>query len=128
MPRGEMPVVACAVRVSCDKSAVTVLSARFAVARSEMPSPFKSPAAKKIGSSPVATVLFAVCVNVQSPFPRRMVTVLLPEFATAKSGMESPLKSPTTTKIGLTPTASVLTGAANVPSPLPSRTSKVSYA
>src|SRR5260370_41880076 len=36
---------------------------------------------------------------------RNIVTLLLPEFATARSGLPSPLKSPTATKTGFEPAA-----------------------
>ena len=44
-------------------------------------------------------------MKVPSPFPRRMVSVLLPAFAIARSGMPSPLKSPAAIEFGSSPVA-----------------------
>src|SRR5262249_27969108 len=44
------------------------------------------------------------------PLPRRILTLLLPELATAKSSLPSPLKSPTATDWGKEPTGKGPTG------------------
>ncbi len=75
----------------------------------------------------VPTVSVAAALKVPSPLPRRMLTVpgafeapLPAVLSTARSGLPSPLKSPTAMPCGLAPTE-VLTGAAKPPLPLPSR-------
>ena len=53
---------------------------------------------------------------------KRIEMVLLPAFATARSGLLSPLKSPTATAVGLDPTLKVM-AVWKVPSPFPSKIS-----
>src|ERR1039457_7621042 len=60
-------------------------------------------------------------LNVPSPLPSRILTLLVVELVTARSAMPSPLKSPTATALGPPPTGK-LTGVWKVPSPLPSAT------
>ena len=63
------------------------------------------------------------CVNPPFPSPLKAEIVLSPLFVTAKSRLPSPLKSATTTALGLVPTAyGEPLASVNVPSPLPSRT------
>ena len=58
--------------------------------------------------------------NVPSPLPSRIETVSAMRLVTARSGMPSPLKSPTATSQGPRPTGTRI-GARKVPSPRPSR-------
>ena len=78
----------------------------------------KSPTAKAEGVFPVGGV--AAVVNVPSPLPSRMVTVLSPLLDTARSGMPSPLKSPTTIPDGVSPVAGIAP-LKNPPFPAPRR-------
>src|SRR5260370_749702 len=59
--------------------------------------------------------------KVPSPLPSSTETVLSLLLATTKSGLPSPLKSPTASEVGALPTRK-LSGAPKVPSPLPSST------
>src|SRR5437660_165597 len=59
--------------------------------------------------------------KVPSPLPSSTEMVLSLRLATTKSGLPSPLKSPTATKAGASPTRE-LSGTWKVPSPLPSST------
>src|SRR6266568_2408223 len=59
--------------------------------------------------------------KVPSPLPSSTKMVLSLRLATTKSGLPSPLKSPTATKAGALPTRK-LSGVRKVPSPLPSST------
>src|SRR3989304_2172487 len=54
------------------------------------------------------------------PVPRRIETLLLASFATARSGFPSPLRSPIATDSGLGPTAKFVAGP-KAPVPLPRR-------
>src|SRR5215471_5741783 len=93
----------------------------LATAKSSVPSPLKSPTAR--ATELKRTVGEETSLNVPSPFPNRMLTVLSADFATARSRLPSPLKSAITTAVGFAPTVTTATGAkVNVPSPLPSRT------
>ena len=86
-------------------STLMVLSAKFATARSGIPSPLKSPTTTPCGSSPTVK---AVCdPKVPSPTPSRTLTVpgLEPELVTAKSSTPMLLKSPIATVSGINPTA-----------------------
>ena len=49
----------------------------------------------------------AAAVKVPSPLPSRIVTLLLPELATAKSSLPSPLKSAAAIDEGLAPVAGI---------------------
>src|SRR5882757_2065757 len=113
--------VAVALCINCDVKTVTVLLTAFVTTMSGMPSPLKSPAATNVGLVLVPVDGLAAAVNVPSPLPKRTVTVLLKVFATARSDLPSPLKSPTATDSGLLPVDG-LAAAVNVPSPLPNRT------
>src|SRR5438552_5494824 len=77
-----------------------------------MPSPLKSPTTTEEGDLPTANGLPGAVVKTPEPFPSNTVTLLLPRFAVARSGMPSPLKSPTATKAGNDPTANGLPAAA----------------
>src|SRR6266566_5378010 len=81
---------------------VTVLTSKFATARSSFPSPLKSPIASPNGV-PVAGGE-ETGVKVPSPGPSRMVRVLSVEFATARSSFPSPVKSPMARAVGPAPT------------------------
>src|SRR5271170_3057344 len=96
--------------------------------RSSLPSPLKSAAAIELDVT--VPLLFPklpfAMVKVPSPLPRS--TSLLPSSkagATARSGMPSPLKSPTAIAPGKSDEG--LGAAVNVPSPLPRRTEMVSF-
>ena len=63
----------------------------------------------------------AVAVNVPSPLPGKIVTLLPPLLATARSAMPSPLKSPAAIAMGAKPAAALvefrkLSAAADPPS------------
>ena len=60
------------------------------------------------------------------PLPSSTLTVSLAELATTRSGLPSPLRSATATRIGLGPDRRRPPAAAKVPSPLPSSTLTVS--
>jgi len=84
----------------------TVLLSKFVTARSGFPSPLMSPMLTKVGVVPVAKSTLGAKVGVVASVVvvlSRMETVLLPLFATAKSGFPSPLKSPMLTERGLVP-------------------------
>jgi hypothetical protein len=81
-----------------------MLPTEFATAKSGFPSPLKSPTAIALGALPVEGD-DATGVNVPSPLPRRIVTLLLEVFTTAKSNFQSPLKSPTAIDLGEFPAA-----------------------
>ena len=82
-------------------STETVLEALFAVARSGLPSPFRSPIATDQGWLPVPKS--ACTPKVPSPFPISTETEF-PEFgngrvfATARSGLPSAFRSPIATE------------------------------
>ncbi len=78
----------------------TVLLPRFATAKSGLPSPLKSPMLTETGLLPVgkSTLVAKVGVVATVVVLSRMETVLLLKFATAKSGLPSPLKSPMLTE------------------------------
>src|SRR5438093_1320163 len=59
-------------------------------------------------------------LNPPMPFPRRIDTLTEPLFATAMSGLPSPLKSPAATALGFVPTEK-LVAAPNRPLPSPKR-------
>ena len=88
-----------------------VLSLRFGTAKSGFPSPLMSPMLTEYGKLPVAKETWGAKVGVAAPTGvvlSRMETVLL-KFATAKSGLPSPLMSPMLTD--LPPVAKVTWGA-----------------
>src|SRR5712692_6322521 len=93
-------------------------------ARSNLPSPSKSPATMSKFSL-FATVKCRAGSNVPSPLLRSTDTLLTElKLAVARSGLPSPLKSPTTTTVGENTANSDATG--KVPSPLPSSTETLS--
>src|SRR6476661_389361 len=83
-----------------------VLLPAFATAKSGLPSPLMSPMLMEAGLVPVAKGTWVAKVGVAAPVAgvlSRMEAVLLPAFATAKSGLPSPLMSPMLTDWGLLP-------------------------
>ena len=64
--------------------------------------------ATKSGELPAAK--FVAALNVPVPSPRRMETLLLPQFATARSGFPSPFRSPIEPDCGKVPTAKFVAG------------------
>src|SRR5207302_21415 len=76
----------------------------FATARSGLESPLKSPTATERGLVPTGKGLPAAAVKLAPAPPSRIETSPEPLSATARSGWESPLKSPTATELGLVPT------------------------
>jgi hypothetical protein len=60
-------------------------------------------------------------VKVPSPWPSRTLTEFVEESVTARSGIPSPLKSPTASWLGPDPEAGLEPAIVNVPSPFPSR-------
>src|SRR5262249_43677742 len=100
---------------------VTVLEKKFAVARSGLPSRLKSPTTTELGPDPTSTGEPWGCVKPPIPSPNKIVTVEAAEFAVARSGLPSRLKSPTTTERGPDPTSTGEPwGCVKMPSPLPS--------
>jgi hypothetical protein len=82
----------------------TVLLPEFATARSGFPSPSTSPMATLKGLDPVVKSILAANETLPIvPVFRKTETVLLPEFATARSGFPSPSTSPIATLMGLPP-------------------------
>ncbi len=75
----------------------------FAVTRSSLPSPLKSPTATQLGPAPVAKSVLAVKPPDSSP--SRTLTVLASWFAVTRSGAKLPLKSPMATDSGPAPVA-----------------------
>ncbi len=91
-----------------------VLSLMFVTAKSAFSSPLMSPMLTQMGPVPVAKVTWGAKVGAAAPAAvvlSRMETVLLVAFATAKSGLASPLMSPRLTQKGLVPVAKVTWGA-----------------
>ena len=82
----------------------TVLSLKFATARSGFPSPLKSPIAVEMEPAPAAKSLFAPKPPVRFvPVPKRTDTVLSSKLAVARSGFPSPFTSPMATDSGFPP-------------------------
>ena len=82
----------------------------FAVAKSGLPSPLKSPILTEKGLAPVGKSTLVAKVGVVAKVAvvlSRIEAVLLVPFATAKSGLPSPLKSPMLKDLGLLPVAKV---------------------
>ena len=82
-----------------------VLLLPFAVAKSSLPSPLMSPMLTERGPLPVPVVKSTLVAKVGvvalvAVVLSRMEAVLLPLFATAKSGFPSPLRSPILTDKG----------------------------
>ncbi|MDX2041475.1 MAG: hypothetical protein SF097_09505 [Acidobacteriota bacterium] len=69
-------------------------------ARSVLPSRLKSPGAINLGKFPALTGDPRAWEKLPSPFPKRMETLALLSFEKARSGLPSPLKFATTTKVG----------------------------
>ncbi|BAZ33248.1 hypothetical protein NIES4074_57580 [Cylindrospermum sp. NIES-4074] len=88
-------------------STETVSSPAFATAKSDLPSPLKSPTVTELGLDPTPMGV-AASKPVLSALRSSTETLLLPLFATAKSDLPSPLKSPTVTELGLDPTPMLL--------------------
>src|SRR5260370_20620474 len=87
-----------------------------------MPSPLKSPIAIAVVLLLSNETEYVVCVlKVPFPLPSRMLTFLSVEFATARSSLPSPLKSPTTIAIAPLPVAYFVADAVNPPEPSPIR-------
>ena len=78
----------------------------------------KSPTAIKRGSVPTGTGELFAGVNVPSPCPKSMETVLASKLAVARSKFPSSFKSPTEIERGALPIGK-LVGGPNVPSPSP---------
>ena len=74
---------------------MTLLSAEFATARSNLPFPSKSAIATARGVVPTAKSDLGW--KVPSPFPTRTDTVFAPAFAVTRSGLPSLFRSPTAT-------------------------------
>src|SRR5437870_1055082 len=84
----------------------TVSELKFATARSSLPSPFRSPIATDAGAVPVAKSWWAAKLGVAAPGAVVLSsTDTMPEllFATARSNLPSPFRSPTVTNTGLLP-------------------------
>ena len=98
-----------------------LLSLKFATAKSGLPSPLMSPMLTDLGLLPVGKVTMEAKVGVAAPVAvllSRMEAVALSEFATAKSGFPSPLKSPMLTDMGRTPVVKKPTLGAKPSTPL----------
>src|SRR6266404_5437515 len=101
---------------------VIMLSPRSAMATSDFPSRLKSLTSTDAGPSPVPMGEPAVGLNPPVPSPKRIVTLAEYSFATAKSRLPSPLKSPAVTEAGLNPAATgEPAGSLKWPLPSPSR-------
>ena len=79
--------------------------AKFANAKSSFPSLLKSPAMSELGPLPLALPVprLGWTLNVPSPFPSIIVTVLSPLFAMARSSFPSPSKSAAISPLELVP-------------------------
>ncbi len=90
-----------------------------------MPSPLKSPTATETGLVPAASGLLGAALKLASSggvWPSRIVTLSELKLAMARSGLPSPLKSPTATDSGTVAGGSELvTAAVKLPLPSPSR-------
>src|SRR5262249_48677490 len=115
-PAGEIPDNGVVLRsTEMVNGSVTVLW--FATTRSGLPSPSRSPLATFTGklAVPAGAPLTSKGVgapNPPLPSPSRIETVLSPALATARSGLQSPLKSPTAAHIEKFPAAKAV-GALN---------------
>src|ERR671933_489437 len=88
----------------------TLLLVKFATAKSGFPSPLMLPMLMEWGLVPVGKSTLGEKVGVAAPVAvvlSRMEALLLPLFATAKSGLLSPLMSPMLTEMGLAPVVKV---------------------
>ena len=106
------------------RSTVTLLPPLFATAMSRLPSPLKSAPAIDSGSNPGNAIgLPAAAVKPPAPFPSNNERLRLSRFSETRSGLPSPLKSPTTSHSGVVPTGNGLPGTCvNAPAPFPSST------
>src|SRR5579883_3155857 len=82
----------------------TVPDRKLAMARSGLPSPLRSPTATESGALPVAKVRWAAKLGTVAPVGvifsnTDTVSVPNPPFVAARSGLPSPLKSPTATEL-----------------------------
>ncbi len=105
--------------VPVPNSTETLLLFKFATAKSDLPSPLKSPTVTEKGRLP--TEKSVAVPKLPVPVPNSTETVLLKSFATAKSDLPSPLKSPTVTERGLIPTEKLVAGP-KLPVPVPNST------
>ena len=100
LPSGVVAVTAVTLGVVLSRMEAVLLSL-FAVAKSGLPSPLKSPMLTDLGLVPVAKGTWVAKVGVVALVAvvlSRMEAVLLTSFATAKSGFPSKLKSPMLTE------------------------------
>src|SRR5439155_1308332 len=84
----------------------TVPEIQFTTARSPLPSPFRSPSVTDVGLAPVAKSCLAAKLGVAAPAAVVLSStdiVLELKFATARSSLPSPFRSPTVTDSGLIP-------------------------
>lgn len=81
----------------------TLLLSVSATTMSVLPIPLRSPVATHMGVWPNLIGTIIGRLNVPSPFPKYSQRVLSPPFATTKSGLPSPLKSPVATAVGMYP-------------------------
>ena len=97
------------------------LESWFAVARSGIPSPFRSPLTMAMGDTPMSKSVLAA--NVPSPLPSSTDTVVNEKFAfaVARSLLPSPFRSRTTREMG-SPAVPKIPLGRKVPSPLPRST------
>ena len=89
------------------------------VARSGRESPLKSPTAIERGYEPAGKVVGPAKPPFPSPSSSEMASRPIPSFATARSGRESPLKTPMAIDPGYRPAGKVV-GPPKPPPPLPS--------
>src|SRR5439155_8330794 len=85
-------------------STETSFEVSFATARSGLPSPLRSAATTEDGARPTSTGEPGAALKPHAPSPIRTVTSFESWFATARSGLPSPLRSAATTEDGLWPT------------------------
>src|ERR1039458_3612645 len=102
-------------------STVTLALGSLVTAKSALPSPLKSPTASEVGPNPTENGLPDASVKPPRPSPNKTVTLLLIEFATARSALPSPLKSPITIEFGMLPVDGLTEAAAKRPPPSPNR-------
>ncbi len=91
-------------------STETVLELTLALARSSLPSPLKSPTATDRGPSPVPKACWGAKAGAAAPGAVVFTSTEMvsePLLALARSGLPSPLKSPTATANGLLPVPKV---------------------
>ena len=84
----------------------TLFELMFATARSSLPSQFRSPTVTDTGVVPAAKSCLAAKLEAKAPgvvVLSRTDTVFEPRFATARSSLPSPFRSPTETDRGVGP-------------------------